>query len=195
MKIAIVDYGAGNTGSVSRALSFIGAKTELVTDASGLENADAVVLPGVGSFSCARKLEPIRKGLLKAMEEKPFLGICLGLQLLFESSGEAKGRGLGIYQGEVERLKCKKVPHMGWNTVIMQEESRLLEGVESQPFYFCHSYAVKECPDAVAYCNEESERFVAAVEMGNLFAVQFHPEKSGPAGLEVLRNFVGVVRK
>lgn len=195
MRIAIVDYGAGNTRSVSRAFEYIGVDAGVVKDAEGLRKADAIVLPGVGSFSCAKELEPIRKELLACIREKPFLGICLGLQLLFESSEEAEGRGLGIYRGRVEKLKCEKVPHMGWNRIRVLGKSMLLSGVENQPFYFCHSYAAKECQDIVAECTEEREKFVAAIENGYLFAVQFHPEKSGRAGLAVLRNFVRMVRK
>lgn len=195
MRIAIVDYGAGNTGSVSRAFSYIGAEVQLVGSAKGLAQADAIVLPGVGSFSCAKNLASLRDELLESLGKKPFLGICLGLQLLFESSDEAPGNGLGVYSGRIAELKCKKVPHVGWNVLSTEREGRLLEGVGNKPFYFCHSYAAKECKDAVAYCTEDNETFVAAIERKNLFAVQFHPEKSGPAGLEVLRNFVRMVRK
>jgi imidazoleglycerol phosphate synthase glutamine amidotransferase subunit HisH len=226
IRIAIVDYGAGNIGSVSRALSFLGAEPFLAKTAEGLRTADAIVLPGVGSFSCARNLQPLREELLLQMKEKPFLGICLGMQLLFETSEEAEGaRGLGVYPGKIGRLACKKVPHVGWNTLEVKckeekaegkgssaksnslllagaesslpavDKPGLLEGVEREAFYFCHSYAVKECADAAAKTEVDGIPFVSAIENGKVCAVQFHPEKSGKAGLRVLKNFLDMVKK
>jgi glutamine amidotransferase len=225
VRIAIVDYGAGNIGSVSRALSYLGAEPFLAKAPGDLEKADAIVLPGVGSFSCAENLSGMKKELLLQMQKKPFLGICLGMQLLFEASEEAEGKGLCIYPGRIGRLECKKVPHVGWNTIEAcgaygkrravsgsfasqnaaegygkiaggaGRKSRLLAGVWDEAFYFCHSYAVKECEDATAKTAVDGKAFVSAIERGSMCAVQFHSEKSGRAGLQVLKNFISMVRK
>lgn len=192
-KIGVISIGAGNIGSVSRAFSFLGAKPSVVSDAAAMRQMDALVLPGVGSFSCSRNIGAMRGALLDAISKKPFLGICLGMQLLFEKSEEAEGSGLGMMKGGLSKLKCRKVPHVGWNTLQASPESRLLDGMDGKAFYFCHSFAVKECGSASAYTRVESEVFVSAVEKGNVFGTQFHPEKSGSAGLEVLGNFLEAV--
>lgn len=194
-KIGIVSIGAGNIGSVSTALSFLGANPSIVSDGKSMAEMDALVLPGVGSFSCSRNIGTMRGALLEAISKKPFLGICLGMQLLFEGSEEAEGSGLGILKGGLSKLKCRKVPHVGWNALQAAGASRLLAGVEDEAFYFCHSFAVKECVSASAFTQVENEKFVSAVEIGNVFGTQFHPEKSGKAGLAVLGNFLEAVRE
>jgi len=193
-KIGIISIGAGNIGSVSRAFSFLGASPTVVTDAPSMAEMDALVLPGVGSFSCARNMDGIRVELLDEVSKKPFLGICLGMQLLFEWSEEAEGKGLGLLEGGLAKLECRKVPHVGWNTLEVAPDSRLLSGLDGGAFYFTHSFAATECDCAAAYTKVENVKFVSAVERGNVFGTQFHPEKSGKGGLAVLENFLEVVR-
>lgn len=191
--IAIIDYGAGNIASVANALRKCGAKTIISKSPAALKNADAIVLPGVGSFSCSKNLSKIRKSLLAAISKKPFLGICLGMQLLFEKSQEAKGCGLGIFAGKVEKLKCKKLPNVGWREVQVRK-GRLFSGIRSPILYFCHSYALNESEDASSFSKAGKKNFVASLERKNFFAVQFHPEKSGACGLKLLRNFVKIAK-
>jgi imidazole glycerol phosphate synthase glutamine amidotransferase subunit len=199
--ITLIDYGAGNLPSVERALRRLGAETERVTTAEPLGRAAAIVLPGVGHYAAVvRALD--EQGLRGAVGERiaagvPFLGICLGLQALFESSEEAPGlAGLGILRGKVEALpRHVKLPHMGWNQVRPLRETRLFRGIpEGEFFYFAHSYAAMETSPAVAATCEHGAQFVAAVERDNLFAVQFHPEKSATAGAKVLANFLEAAR-
>lgn len=197
MKVTLVDYGAGNLPSVERALRRLDADTVRATAASDLNSCQAIILPGVGHFGALMRtleerqlLQPLRATLEQGV---PFLGICLGLQALYESSEEAPDRrGLGLLPGRVRPLPIGvKLPHMGWNQLRRKRPSRLLQGVpEDAYFYFAHSYAILE-PDesTVAVCNH-GPCFVAALERDNLYAVQFHPEKSGPAGAQVLRNFL-----
>jgi len=205
--IAIISYDAGNIGSVANALRKCGAKTFIAKAGKDFQKADAIVLPGVGSFSCAKNLLKMRKPLLIAISKKPFLGICLGMQLLFEKSEEAKGSGLGIFKGKVQKLKCKKLPNVGWRGVqaccrkpqktgssSVQASGKLFAGIKKPVFYFCHSYAIRSSEDASALSKAGNERFVAALERKNLFAVQFHPEKSGKSGLKLLSNFVKIVQ-
>lgn len=190
--IAIIDYGAGNIASVANALRKCGAKAIIAKDAKRFADAGGIILPGVGSFSCAKNLSGIRKPLLKAIKEKPFLGICLGMQLLFEESEEAKGEGLGVFAGKVQKLKCKKLPNVGWRSV--QAGGKLFSGIKKPIFYFCHSYAVKKSACASAFSSSGGQRFAAALENENVFAVQFHPEKSAGSGLKLLSNFVKIVK-
>jgi imidazole glycerol phosphate synthase glutamine amidotransferase subunit len=194
--IAILDYGAGNLRSVENTLAEIGADYELVRDADVLRNARKIILPGVGHFGqMMRALDEmqVRVALTERIRAGvPFLGICLGLQALFEWSEEApEARGLGLYEGAVRRFPAGvRLPHMGWNQIETRPDSRLLAGVESESFViFMHSYYVPEVPAAAATCTY-GVRYTAALESGNTFAVQFHPEKSGRAGLRVVRNFV-----
>ncbi len=199
MKVALVDYGAGNLPSVARALRQRGAVTERCPGPQGLDGADAIVLPGVGHFSAlaaALDARGLRRPLREAIEDGvPFLGICLGMQALWEASDEAPlARGLGILAGRVAALPAGvKLPHMGWNRVrpVPGRASRLLAGVPGQAFvYFAHSFAGLDGADAsVAECDYGAS-FVAAVERGNVFGVQFHPEKSGAVGRVVLHNFL-----
>jgi len=194
--IAIFDYGAGNLRSVQNTLDEIGANYELVRDAAGLERATKIVLPGVGHFGqMLRALDEmqVRNALIARIRAGvPFLGICLGLQGLFDSSEEAPGqRGLGIFRGEVRRFdNSARVPHMGWNTLDPVRPSRLLSGLPEHPYvYFAHSYYVPVVEQTAAACTYTLP-YTAVLESGNVFGVQCHPEKSGPLGLSIVRNFV-----
>jgi imidazole glycerol-phosphate synthase subunit HisH len=194
--IAILDYGAGNLRSVENTLAEIGAEYTLVRDAARLRGAGKIVLPGVGHFGqMMRALDTmqVRDALIERIRAGvPFLGICLGLQALFEHSEEApEARGLGLYQGTVRRFPADaRVPHMGWNQLAVCGDSRLLAGLDARAFvYFAHSYYAPAIPQTAATCTY-SLPYTAVLESGNTFAVQFHPEKSGPAGLRVMRNFV-----
>lgn len=196
--IAIIDYGAGNLMSVKKALDFIGEENIITAKPEEIELADRVILPGVGSFGDA--MESMKqRGLVEtvknaALSGKPFLGICLGLQLLFAKSDESpEASGLDVLKGDISLIPSNglKVPHIGWNSVEIAENSRLFKGIpQNTYFYFVHSYylnnADKNDVAAVTYYGVDIE---CAVERGNLFATQFHPEKSGEAGLELLRNF------
>jgi imidazole glycerol phosphate synthase glutamine amidotransferase subunit len=194
--IAIFDYGAGNLRSVQNTLDEIGAQYELVRDAAGLAKAPKIILPGVGHFGqMLRALDEmnVRETLIERIKaDVPFLGICLGLQGLFESSAEAPGQsGLGIFTGKVERFNIEdRVPHMGWNQVEATRPSRLLKGLPQQPhLYFAHSFYVPVVEQAAATCTYTIP-YTAILESGNTFGVQCHPEKSGPLGLQIVRNFV-----
>jgi imidazole glycerol phosphate synthase glutamine amidotransferase subunit len=193
--IAIFDYGAGNLRSVQNTLDEIGAEYELVRDAAGLERAPKIILPGVGHFGqMLRALDEmnVRQTFIQRIRASvPFLGICLGLQGLFESSAEAPGqRGLGIFPGAVQRFDdSARVPHMGWNQLDIVRPSRLLKGLPERPHvYFAHSYYVPVVEQAAATCSY-SAPYTAVLEAGNTFGVQCHPEKSGPLGLAIMRNF------
>jgi imidazole glycerol phosphate synthase glutamine amidotransferase subunit len=194
--IAILDYGAGNLRSVENTLAEIGAEYTLVRDAAGLRGAGKIILPGVGHFGqMMRSLDGmnVRDALIERIGAGvPFLGICLGLQELFERSEEApEACGLGLYAGVVRRFPTDaRVPHMGWNQLAASGASRLLAGLDGRAFvYFAHSYYAPRASQTAATCTY-SLPYTAVLESGNTFAVQFHPEKSGPAGLRVVRNFV-----
>ncbi|MBM3774456.1 MAG: imidazole glycerol phosphate synthase subunit HisH [Acidobacteria bacterium] len=194
--IAILDYGAGNLRSVSNTLEEIAAPYTLVRDAAGLASASRIVLPGVGHFGqmmAALDRMGLREPLLARIRAGvPFLGICLGLQALLEASEEApEQEGLGLFPGRVRRFPPgARVPHMGWNELELRAPSRLLRGIApGSHLYFAHSYYVPESQATAAACTYLVP-YTAALEAGNVFGVQFHPEKSGPVGLEVMRNFV-----
>jgi imidazole glycerol phosphate synthase glutamine amidotransferase subunit len=196
--IAILDYGAGNLRSVQNTLAELGCEYALVRDAAGLRMAPKIILPGVGHFGqMMRALDAleVRDALIERIAAGvPFLGICLGLQALFETSEEApEVRGLGIYQGPVKRFPIgARVPHMGWNQLELRRESRLLGHPEAPPYvYFAHSYYVPENSHTAAGCTYEVP-YTAVLEAGNVFGVQFHPEKSGPVGLRIVRSFLEV---
>jgi len=208
--IAIIDYDAGNIRSVEKALLSLGADVEVTRDPEKILNADKVILPGVGSFGDAmQKLKEY--GLIdvihKVVEKKtPFLGICLGLQLMFESSQESVGvEGLGILKGKILRIpdsldengKPRKIPHIGWNSLTFPKESKLFAGLLQESYvYFVHSYYLKaEEDDIVAATAEYGVTIHAAVEKDHIFACQFHPEKSSEVGLKILKNFVELTRK
>lgn len=201
--VAIIDYGMGNIHSVQKALESLGTSTAVVTTADAVVKADKLVLPGVGAFDDAMS-ELENKGLVKAILDyvktgKPFLGICLGLQLFFDKSQEAQSKkGLGIISGEVVRFDNKldlKVPHMGWNELILQKMNcPLLKGLNDSEFvYFCHSFYVKPAEESVsAAVTEYGVRFTSIVWRDNVYGVQFHPEKSQKTGMRVLENFVNL---
>jgi imidazole glycerol phosphate synthase glutamine amidotransferase subunit len=201
VRIGIVDYGAGNLASVERALRCLGAEAERITEPERIASADALVLPGVGHFSafvdgiCATGLAPALQAAIDS--GVPVLGICLGLQAMFSGSAEAPGKkGLGLFPETVCALpESVKSPHIGWNQVRRTRESTLLRSVaEDAHFYFAHSYAAPACGAAVVAVCEHGFPFSAVIERGNLMAVQFHPEKSGAAGAQVLANFLEAMR-
>jgi imidazole glycerol-phosphate synthase subunit HisH len=194
--ISILDYGAGNLRSVQNTLGEIGAEYELVRDAAGLTRAKKIILPGVGHFGqMMRALDrmQVRDALLDRIRAGvPFLGICLGLQALFESSEEAPDeRGLAIFQGEIRRFPANaRVPHMGWNEIEPRNGAKLLANLAPHPYlYFAHSYYAPLIDATAATC-EYNVPYTAVLETKNIFGVQFHPEKSGPIGLQVVRNFI-----
>jgi len=201
--IAVVDYGMGNLRSVQKALERVGAEAVVTSDPDLVRRADKVVLPGVGAFGAAA-LQIEQRGLREALTEAagggaPFLGICLGFQLLFDESEESPGtRGLGVLRGRVLRFPsgpgCPKVPHMGWNMTRIGAGNALLAGIpDGSFFYFVHSfYAVPEDPSSVALTSEHGVRFAAMIAGERLFGVQFHPEKSQAMGLRMLRNFAAL---
>ena len=201
MTVVLVDYGMGNRRSVEKALEHVGARVARTDDAGALAAADAIVLPGVGAFPEAMRrlaalglVEPLRE---RAAAGAPLLGICLGMQLLFEGSEEHEGAaGLGLLPGTVTRLRAPglKVPHIGWSTVTFTRPSVLTDGLgEAAAFYHVHTYACRPAEESdVVGRGEYGERFVSIVERGNVMGAQFHPEKSSLDGLALLRNFVGV---
>ncbi|MDO5417216.1 MAG: imidazole glycerol phosphate synthase subunit HisH [Lachnospiraceae bacterium] len=198
--IAIIDYDAGNLKSVEKALISLGEHPVISRDAETILNADKVILPGVGSFGDAMgKLH--QYGLVDVIHQvvekgTPFLGICLGLQLLFERSEESRGvEGLGVLPGEILRIPDApglKIPHMGWNSLEITPGAKLFQGIENGAYvYFVHSYYLKAADESmVAASTEYSTRIHASVERGNVFACQFHPEKSSDVGLHILKNFI-----
>ena len=197
--IAIIDYDAGNLKSVEKALQFLGQECVITRDFHEIKKADKVILPGVGSFGDAmsqlRKFELDKVIHEVAAEQKPFLGICLGLQLLFEGSEEPEGvEGLHLLDGEILRIPEQeglKIPNIGWNSLDLQNNGRLFENLNGNPFvYFVHSYYLKAREESIVKATiEYSTHIHASVEKDNIFACQFHPEKSGTVGLQILSNF------
>ena len=200
--IAIIDYDAGNIRSVEKALKFLGHDTCLTRDRDVLLRADQVILPGVGNFGDAmQKLEQYQLiGTIREIVSKkiPFLGICLGLQLMFERSEEAPGvPGLGLLKGEIKRIppaEGLKIPHMGWNSLRLQNGGRFFKDIPQETYvYFVHSYYLKAAdPQIVKATTEYSVTIDASVEQDNVFACQFHPEKSSRYGLKMLENFAAI---
>ena len=203
--IAIIDYDAGNIKSVEKALLFLGEDVVITRDAETILYADGVILPGVGAFGVAmNKLhtyglaEVIRKCVGKGI---PFLGICLGLQLLFESSEESPGvEGLHILDGKIVRIPADcglKVPHIGWNDLRFPNRGRLFEGIPEKSYvYFVHSYYLQAADESIVTATTEYGAHIhASVEKGNVFACQFHPEKSSDVGMQILRNFIRVTKE
>lgn len=196
-RVAILDYGMGNVRSVAKAVDRVGGEPVLTSDPNEAERGDAMVVPGVGAFgACMAGLR--ERGLDEAVRrfaerDRPLLGVCLGLQVLFERSEEGGAAGLGILRGDVVRLPSDvKVPHMGWNDVTWKARHPLAEGLNGRDrFYFVHSYACVPAEDVTVGEADHGMRFAAAVGRGNLFGTQFHPEKSGEAGLRIYRNLVG----
>jgi glutamine amidotransferase len=195
-QVVVLDYGSGNLRSAERALARTGASVTVTDDLTLAAEADGLVVPGVGAFAaCMAGLNAIRGGTVvwdRLRKERPVLGICVGMQILFERGLEhgVETPGLGVLAGDVTRLHAPVVPHMGWNTVEVPPGSTLFAGVEHERFYFVHSYAAREVPDVLLTTAEHGERFAAAVERGVLSATQFHPEKSGDAGAHLLSNWV-----
>ncbi len=194
--IAIFDYGAGNLRSVQNTLAEAGCEYELARDAAALRRASKIILPGVGHFGqMMRALDEL--GVRETLAERirsgvPFLGICLGLHALFQSSEEApEVKGLGLFEGTVRRFPSgARVPHMGWNELEPRNAPKLLDGLDPCPYvYFAHSYYVPEVPATAAACTY-CFPYTALLESENVFGVQFHPEKSGPVGLQIMRNFI-----
>ena len=200
--IAIIDYDAGNVKSVEKALQYLGEEAVITRDRDEILKSDKVILPGVGAFGDA--MEKLKQyGLVETIHEVvdrqiPFLGICLGLQLMFESSEEAPGvEGLGLLPGKILRIPKKdgmKIPHMGWNDLKIKEGSKLFAGLEEDPYvYFVHSFYLQaEDPSIVAATTEYGVTIHASVEKDHIFACQFHPEKSSTVGLQILRNFIAL---
>ena len=194
--VVVLDHGSGNLRSAERALARAGADVTVTADLDLAAEADGLVVPGVGAFAaCMEGLNGVRGGPLvwdRLRAQRPVLGICVGMQVLFERGLEhgTESPGLGVLAGDVTRLKADIVPHMGWNTVDVPEGSALFRGVERERFYFVHSYAAREVPDVLLTTATHGEVFAAAVERGALTATQFHPEKSGDAGAHLLENWV-----
>jgi imidazole glycerol phosphate synthase glutamine amidotransferase subunit len=203
-RIAVVDYGAGNLVSIEQALTSVGAAVTIARDPGQIGDADALVVPGVGAAAPAmERLE--RRGLIDPIRDwiaadRPFLGVCLGLQLLFEASDEDGATTLGVLSGHTERLvDAPTLPHIGWNQVVRSRKHALFAGIDDgADFYFVHSYAGAPptglADDVVLATTEHGQPFVSAVARGALLGVQFHPERSGTDGLRLLANFVGIVR-
>jgi len=202
--IAVIDYGVGNLKSVEKAFQFIGFEAETSSDKEHILNADAVVLPGVGAFGDA--MDSLSKsGMIEVVQKviesgKPFLGICLGMQLLFDYSEEGgkNNKGLGILKGAIKQLPFEmnlKIPHMGWNCLELKNKSPLFDGLPQKPYvYFVHSYYLDtDDEDIVIAKTNYGINFSVAVQKQNVFATQFHPEKSGEVGLEILRNFANII--
>ena len=208
-KVTVLDYGSGNIRSAVRALEHVGAEVTLSAAADDVLNADGLVVPGVGAFAAVmqglKDVDALRMIGRRVAGGRPVLGICVGLQVLFEEGVEhgVRTEGMGEWPGRVERLKADVVPHMGWNTVEPPADSVLFEGIADERFYFVHSYGVQEWnfdvnqpamrPPQVTW-SDHGGPFIAAVENGPLSATQFHPEKSGDAGAQLLRNWISSLR-
>ena len=203
--VAIIDYDAGNIKSVEKAIQFLGEEAIITRNAEEILSASSVILPGVGAFGDA--MEKLHKyNLIPVIQEVvekqiPFLGICLGLQLLFEKSDESPGvDGLGILQGEIKRIPDKeelKIPHIGWNSLKFPNEGRLYQGIAEDSYvYFVHSYYLEAKEDEIVVATTEyGTKIHASVEKGNVFACQFHPEKSSFVGLKILENFLSISKE
>lgn len=200
--IGIIDYGAGNLQSVKKALDFIGAESVITDNPEIINNCDKILLPGVGSFGDAMNsmraknlVDTIKQN---ALSGKPFLGICLGLQLLFEESEESpNAEGLGILKGKIRKFPFDmglKIPHIGWNSIEVKQKDTLFKGIPDNSYvYFVHSYYLEaENEEDIATVTNYGIAFHSAVGKGNIFATQFHPEKSGDVGLQILRNFASM---
>ena len=207
-RVAVLDYGSGNLRSAVRAVERAGAEVTLTSDPSVAENADGLVVPGVGAYeACMRGLLSVGGDRIierRLIASRPVLGICVGMQVLFAEGIEhgVRTEGCGEWPGTVERLRAPIVPHMGWNTVEPPEESRMFDGITDERFYFVHSYGVRDWVlqatppfpvPSVTWTDYEADRFVSAVEHGPLWATQFHPEKSGDAGAALLRNWLATL--
>ena len=197
--IAILDYGSGNLRSAERAFATSGKDVVVTSDRKVALEAEGLVVPGVGAFAaCMNGLSAVDGGAIvreRLAKERPTLGICIGMQILFsqgtEHSENAAHAGVGIWDGIISKLDAPILPHMGWNTVETNPDSILFKGIESESFYFVHSYAAKKAVGKTQAWSTHGEKFLAAVEDGYISATQFHPEKSGLAGLALIKNWVG----
>ena len=197
--IAILDYGSGNLRSAERAFATSGKDVVVTSDRAVALEAEGLVVPGVGAFAaCMNGLNAVDGAAIvreRLAKERPTLGICIGMQILFsqgtEHSESAAHAGVGIWDGIISKLDAPILPHMGWNTVETYPDSVLFKGIESESFYFVHSYAAKYAVGKMQAWSTHGEKFIAAVEDGYISATQFHPEKSGSAGLALIKNWVG----
>ena len=196
MSIAVIDYGAGNLKSVTKALSYLGLSNQIVSAPEELERADGMILPGVGAFPmCMKALRErgMEQAILRQAEKKPLLGICLGMQMLLDSNSEMGGdQGLGLIPGKVERIETAlKLPHIGWNSIKIVHSNPLTRGLSDGDYvYFVHSFcAAVACGEDLAMTTDYGGTVTAMVAHGMTFGCQFHPEKSGPVGMTILKNF------
>ena len=195
MEIALLDYGSGNLRSAQRAFEKAGASVTVTSDFHTALNADGLVVPGVGAFAaCMNGLTKVRGDEIvreRFQKQRPTLGICVGMQILFAHGVEHGNHvGVGMWQGTVEKISAPILPHMGWNTVNVGHGSKLFQGIPDQSFYFVHSYAVKNYRSGILSYAHYGEDFLASLEDGAISATQFHPEKSGDAGLQLIKNWV-----
>ena len=195
--ITIIDYKSGNLRSISNGFKKIGCDVEITSDIERVANADYLVLPGVGAFGQAMaNLKPFKDVIYEHInDDKPFLGICLGQQILLSSSEEAEGvKGLNLFKGKCVKLpEGRKIPHMGWNQLNVSKKSPILKGVDKKFFYFVHSYhVIPEDEEIIAGTCDYGAEVVASLSRNNLFSTQFHPEKSGKQGLKILKNFINL---
>jgi glutamine amidotransferase len=196
--IAILDYGSGNLRSAHRAFERSGEEVIVTSDFDIALNAKGLVVPGVGAFAaCMQGLQAVRGDEIvrqRVALNRPTLGICVGMQILFAQGVEhGVHAGVGIWDATVEKLETKVLPHMGWNTVTPHKESKIFKGVESESFYFVHSYAVTKGVGKIESYTDYEGQFIAAIEDGAMTATQFHPEKSGDAGLHLIKNWVATL--
>lgn len=192
LRVTLVDYGVGNIHSLAKAFENAGARVDVETDPARILSGRCLLLPGVGAFGkVAAQLAPVREGLRAAIEAgRPTFAVCIGMQLLYESSEEGPGEGVGFFEGRVRRLPHARLPHIGWNTVSHDGRGPFRGVPAGAFFYFVHSFAPSACGDSCVATADYGGRFAAASARNNAWAVQFHPEKSSEAGLRVIRNFV-----
>ena len=199
LRIALIDYGAGNLHSLAKALTRAGATPFSTTDWNEALVSDAIVLPGVGGFAAVVEALPEDRATIRHHLQAglPCLGICLGMQVLFSESEEAEGAGIGVIPGRVRRLRASRVPHIGWNDVMPTEDPDAVVGSPEAPMYFANSYVCEPTAmdTVVAWTYADDDRFASAVRSGNTWGVQFHPEKSSAAGLALIQRFVDYVRR